>query len=281
VAAIAPDDVWAVGETYDQGPPPVYGQFMAHWNGRLWRHPAPPPVDAAQVRLFAITAVPGTKELWAVGYVQPTSSRLDTLIEHYDGGLWTVVSSPNPGSGDVLYGVSATSATDAWAVGRKLGDGFGASTTLIEHWDGTAWTTVRSPNAGAGANELSSVSAVTPTTAWAVGRFGATTLAERWNGRHWRIVPSPDPGVNDSELLSVHTVGPRNAWAVGFRRSHARERNLVEHWNGVEWSVARVPNPGAPDRLNAIGGSSAGDLWAVGTFAGPTFDETLALQGCG
>ena len=51
---------------------------------------------------------------------------------------WVHVKSPNAGSGDNdLFGVAATSAGDAWAVGQAF---TGVVTkNLIEHWNGTAW----------------------------------------------------------------------------------------------------------------------------------------------
>jgi len=63
--------------------------------------------------------------------------------------------------------VTATSASDAWAVGRN--DLTGSS--LVEHWDGTAWTVVPTP---AGSGGLDEVAAKTPGTAWAVGSGDAS-----------------------------------------------------------------------------------------------------------
>src|SRR5437764_621866 len=55
--------------------------------------------------------------------------------------VWSVVSSPNVGtSSNVLNGVAVVSANDVWAVGYYSGG------TLIEHWDGTSWSVVPSPN---------------------------------------------------------------------------------------------------------------------------------------
>jgi hypothetical protein len=51
-----------------------------------------------------------------------------------------------PGVNNVLTGVTALSATDAWAVGYYVK---GAYRTLILHWAGTAWTKVPNPNASA------------------------------------------------------------------------------------------------------------------------------------
>jgi len=45
------------------------------------------------------------------------------LILHWDGTAWTQVPSPNPARDNVLTGVAATSASNAWAVGSFTGTG--------------------------------------------------------------------------------------------------------------------------------------------------------------
>jgi hypothetical protein len=67
--------------------------------------------------------------------------------------------------------VDGTSATDAWAVGF-FDTGFELR-TMTQHWDGTSWTVVASPNASTVIDELSDVAAVSPTDVWTVGQtFG-------------------------------------------------------------------------------------------------------------
>jgi hypothetical protein len=43
------------------------------------------------------------------------------------------------------------------------------SHTLIEHWNGSAWTIVPSPNVGSGNNSLAAVAARSANDVWAVG----------------------------------------------------------------------------------------------------------------
>src|SRR5205085_2469989 len=61
---------------------------------------------------------------------------------------WRTVSSPNPGTDDSLYAVSALSSSDVWAVGNNYDGGPVLVRTLIMHWDGTQWSVVPSPNPG-------------------------------------------------------------------------------------------------------------------------------------
>jgi hypothetical protein len=72
-----------------------------------------------------------------------------TLIEHWNGDVWNIVSSPNRGLStppiDALAGVACISASECWAAGSN-DDMNGVGQTLVERWDGTSWTIVDSPN---------------------------------------------------------------------------------------------------------------------------------------
>jgi hypothetical protein len=61
-----------------------------------------------------------------------------------------------------------------------VGDYFGrrADRTLVEHWNGIAWTVQRTPNAGRSTTEnvLSGVAATSPTNVWAVGHRSKRVL---------------------------------------------------------------------------------------------------------
>ena len=77
-----------------------------------------------------------------------------------------VVPSPNRGtSNGSLYSVAAVSANDVWAVGYNA-NAVGVG-TVIEHWNGTAWSIVPGPVADY--NYLSGVAAVSANDVWAVG----------------------------------------------------------------------------------------------------------------
>jgi hypothetical protein len=80
------------------------------------------------------------------------------------------VASPTVASNDTLTGVAARSATDIWAVGFRQdhGGAIPIDRTLTEHWNGSAWSVVPSPNVGANDNLLNGVSATTGDV-WTVG----------------------------------------------------------------------------------------------------------------
>src|SRR5262249_15054130 len=130
-------------------------------------------------------------DAWAVGWWRPGTTAM-TLAERWNGRVWKKVPSPTPaGSTQAeLLGVSAVSGRNIWAVGTYF-DAAGAF-TLIEHWDGTAWSQVASPTPGGAGGEasaaLSSVAAASPKDVWAVGSYAdlldhntQKTLIEHWD----------------------------------------------------------------------------------------------------
>jgi hypothetical protein len=156
---------------------------------------------------------------------------------------------------------------------------------LIEHWDGTAWSVVPSPDLGSPGgvpfDHLSAVSATSRNDAWAFGSFGNQpgigyddrALIEHWDGSSWTVAKTFP---RSSGLQGAVALSPTDSWAVGgIGRLHS-VGPLIEHWNGQAW--ARVLGP-AGQAMNLIGvaADAAGDLWAVGS-RGYADQRTLALQ---
>ena len=179
-----------------------------------------------------------------------------------------------------LYGVSASSASAAWAVGYRCVPDCTASSevlqTLVLRWNGSVWTAVTSPNPGSTERLLSGVSTVSPSSAWAVGQYRTTsggnkTLVLNWNGSRWAQTPSPSPEVVDGSFLSgVAAVSPSDAWAVGWVYGVGGENSntLILHWNGSSWTRVASPNPVhlGFNVLSAVSARTASDAWAVGSI---------------
>jgi len=83
---------------------------------------------------------------------------------------WQIIASPN-GSRQVneLHSVSALAENDVWAVGVSYNTERTLGSTLIEHWNGSRWSVVPSPNPSSFVNKLNAVAAVSPSDVWAVG----------------------------------------------------------------------------------------------------------------
>jgi hypothetical protein len=228
VAAVSANDIWAVGRAQ-------FADFSRrglteHWNGSAWQlvsNPAPNPSILYGVAAF------GSSNVWAVG-----ASGGSTFAMRWNGSSWKTVATPNADVINSLRGVAGVAATDIWAVGssiRSTTDGVSASHTLIEHWNGTSWTIVPSPNVGAGGNALLAVAARSANEVWAVGYYDDVagsipirrTLVLKWDGTRWTRVASPNAGTGDNTLTAVVTPsGTTDVWASGG----SADGTLVEHY---------------------------------------------------
>jgi hypothetical protein len=158
-------DIWAVGRS--QRHPNVE---VLHFDGQTWSNVAAPNPFFDSV-LTGVTAL-APKNVWAVG--ETNVGPIQTLVEHWDGTSWSVVPSPNPNGGstngnNLLSGIAAVSATDIWAVGYTTDPNTGIQRTLTEHWDGTTWSVIASPNATSASNTLAGATALSSGTVVAVG----------------------------------------------------------------------------------------------------------------
>jgi hypothetical protein len=232
--------------------------------------------------LSGVSVVSST-DAWAVGYYYAGDPfPIKTLILHWDGGSWRVVASPSPGAAwNVLYGVSALSATDAWAVGyaqNKLSGG--AIRSLILHWDGASWSDVHPSLPKNTFSGLTAVHAVAADDVWAVGdtdkpgnRLAVDTLTLHWDGLVWESVPSPDSydplnGANWNFLSSVDAASSSDVWSVGNfgdpDNANGDNSTLAMHWDGSRWATVRSPNPKPIDYFRGVSVLSSTEVWAAG-----------------
>jgi hypothetical protein len=167
-----------------------------------------------------------------------------------------------------LRGVDGVRRGDVWAVGYPSTDG-----TLIEHWDGSAWTRSDNPQPDGRAGFFD-VDARTGNDAWAVGFQDPdgtglwVPYAQHWDGRRWREVPA-DPGLATAQANAVDSHDSDDAWLVGEATETAGGplRPLVEHWDGQQWNaVSGIHGSARCDiALNGVAAIAADDVWAVGT----------------
>jgi plastocyanin len=271
VAAISANDVWAVGYTSTR-------TLVEHWDGVQWSIVGSPNVGSGVNGLNAIEIV-SPNDMWAVGsYYVPASNKYQTLVEHWNGGGWSVVASPNIGTGSnfLWKGVTAVSANDVWAVGSY--GPITAEQTLAIRWNGSQWNVVPTANMPGNANRLYDVVATASNDVWAVGYYGPNpnerTLVEHWDGAQWSIVASPNPDAGRNVLIGVATLASNDVWAGGFRGTST----LTEHWDGTQWSVVSSPNRTGANYLEALAALSTYDILAVGSYNFNNNQKTLALH---
>jgi hypothetical protein len=290
VTCVSASDCWAVGSyVASSGAPRT---LIEHWDGTAWAIVPSPNASLPNNVLSGVTCV-SASDCWAVGYYVSGPSVYQTLIERWDGTSWVIVSSPNAAQINLLNGVTCRSASDCWAIGYSEIVGAGTlniDQTLIERWDGTAWTIVTSPNASAWPkNFLFGVTCVSASDCWAIGfsqsLVGTSninqTLIERWDGTAWAIVSSPNTlAALDNYLDGVTCVSASDCWAVGYygNVSMTAWQTLIEHWDGTAWAIVNSPNTSTTQRnyLYGVTCVSASECWAVGlSVNGSGFSQTL------
>lgn len=235
VVALAANNVYAVG--YQPASNGAVLTLIEHWDGHSWKVMASPNANQTGNVLAGISANSPT-DIWAVGDQIAPGQPVKTLVEHFNGVKWSVVRSADvfsTGSANqnVLTSVQAVSPSDVTAAGFVLDAGSQRELTLIEHWNGSKWSIVDSPNRDANPgslNTLHGITAVSATDMYAVGFFA------------------------DSVSLG-------------------EDQTFIVHFDGVEWSTITSPRKGAAQQLNGVftlPGSS--NVWGVGAFSGDGID---------
>jgi hypothetical protein len=277
VAAVASDDVWAVGSDFDGGD---LEALVEHWDGARWEIvPTPPLVGLSS--LFAVDAV-APDDVWAVGVRRdPIGFFVAPLAEHWNGREWSVVDVPSPDTvNNSLVAVSARTTDDVWAVGRYFS--CGAAHALVEHWDGSVWSVVSAPDPASGDASLSGVEALGADDAWAVGAAGNSPLVQHWDGTAWSSVEGPKAPGGKIELAAVSAVSAGDAWAVGTYSTPGAVANAVAHWDGFAWSLV-APLTGRSE-LRGVdvlpeGGGFAVGARDAGALAGRLSETTVDDSG--
>jgi hypothetical protein len=280
--ALSASDVWAVGDSFNTSTS-IQQTLIEQWNGTSWSIISSPDIGPSD-SLSGVAAV-SASDVWAVGSSSNSMHYPQTLIEKWNGTQWKVVPSPNvKGDQNTLSAVTVVSANDIWTVGSSFNANTKSIQTLTEHWNGTKWSIVSSPNGSNSFNSLNGVTAVSSNDVWTVGdSYNAQTqvgqtLIEHWDGTKWSVVSSPNGGTNDT-LFGVAAASANDIWAVGISSTGvALQKTLIEHWNGTQWSVVNSPSLKQHDNLlNGVAVISANDIWAVGVSStrNPSVDQTL------
>jgi hypothetical protein len=289
VAAVSPNDVWAVGGTDQSGDP--YQTLVEHWNGTSWSIVSQASFPGV---LYGVVAL-GPNNVWAVGSENYPGRG---LIEHWNGTTWTATYLRFAA---LLRGAAAVGPREIWAVGQRYGttNPFG-DTTLTMRFNGRAWSVVKSPNPLSGTdtdqNWLTAVSVVASKNVWAVGRFGNhdggpldQTLIEHWNGSRWRVVPSPNPGGSsvDNDLWGVAAIRSGDIWAVGGVGAFLDPQfsaPLALHWDGSHWAQVGVSAPSAGELFGVAAEPAGAGISATGDTVKPAqpfpYVGTLAEHLC-
>jgi hypothetical protein len=179
---------------------------------------------------------------------------------------------------DQLQGVSCVSAANCWAVGYNGTDVF-AFKTLAEHWNGSTWRIVATPDtSGQPSNVLSGISCVSASSCIAVGysispQDTTSALADLWNGVSWSESEPSVENSSGSELSSVYCWSGDDCMAVGsYRNAGGARVPLIERWRVATGEVgwfqeATTDPPGtAVSTLTSVSCFTLDFCAAVGSF---------------
>jgi hypothetical protein len=292
VAGSSPSDIWAVGDflpdTANSNQDATLS-FAEHYDGKKWSVVPTPNTGVNFNSFYGLAASQG--QAWAVGEYLNSGYQDRALLEHWDGSQWSIANNPQPGSvRDMLFGASALSPSDVWVVGDQEGRNH-TFETLAEHWDGSSWTVVPTPDPGSTGNHLYAVDAVSPDNVWAAGMqlSGDSPdqgLVEHWDGKHWSVVPLPAPASADLVMLDGITANASQVWVAGEADSpEGGGQPLVEGYQNGKWTIPTLPTvPDGANWTNLWGIQlSGGSVWAAGSYVDPTTDNnnSLVLQGTG
>ena len=130
-----------------------------------------------------------SSDAWAVGAWPARSPYLtDTLAEHWNGRKWSIAHTPRTGMPTAqLNSIAAAGSNAVWAAGYAENPSCVCGQTLVDYWNGSAWTRLRTPNPGI-ADFLAGISAVSAQEIWAVGSEWPNQgydvpLSLRWDGK--------------------------------------------------------------------------------------------------
>jgi hypothetical protein len=250
--------------------------LVESWNGSTWSVVPSPSTSSIDQQLDGVSCVSASFCV-ADGF---TSNA--TLVESWNGSKWSIVSSPNPASIQNLDGVSCASASFCVAVGFYVVPSDEAPRqTLVESWNGSAWSIVSSPDESSNSNVLSGVTCLSATSCTAVGSYYTAskvlqTLAESWNGSAWSVVSSPNQGTANNALLGVSCAATSSCAGVGYYRTGSS--TLAESWNGTAWSVVPSPSPGTHlNELPDVSCVSTVSCTAVGYLSSESTGDQYSL----
>jgi hypothetical protein len=235
VSADASNDVWAVA-----------GTTSLHFDGTNW-NVINPNTGVTGVGVDALSPT----NVWAVGQGRDSDGDSNfARIEHFDGTSWSIVPNPrvNPAepldTQSELAGIAAISANDIWAVGEALNQ------TLTEHWDGTSWSVISSPDPGK-FNVLVAATAVSDGTVAAVGY--QTDFAGHTFGIVLQNAASAPKTPTTASTATIAATLDAEALSQLFAAAIAANQRLL--FAGHNSRVHRAAASGDLDELS-------GDLWA-------------------
>jgi hypothetical protein len=213
-------------------------------------------------------------DAWVVGQLfgLPGQPPPPPVTYHWNGSTWSPVPVPALVAANALTAVSASSASDAWAVGFEV-LGRHHRQAVLEHWNGSAWSPNTSGAVAAAFNiTLTGVADLSPVNAWAVAAGSESQGLAHWDGTAWNFASFPDPNFSPSAGQAISASSASDVWVVGstFNTTTFASIPEAEHFNGTTWNTVALAQPGGSAKLAAVVTISPANAWAAGEVTSAT-----------
>jgi plastocyanin len=177
VDAVSSTEAWAVGYAWDQTSGADQPLIEHTTDGMTWQIASGATLSGSDGGVLTGITVISPSDVWSVG-LRMDGSAFQPLAEHWNGSSWAAVPVPAPAPGfAILRGVAALGSGNVWAVGTSFDQASDSYRPLLEHFDGTGWSTVSGP-LPSGDNQIIGTGTVTGSDMWAIGRNQATGQAQ-------------------------------------------------------------------------------------------------------
>lgn len=266
VVVVGRSTAWAVGS-----PDPLQKQHLSlieYWDGAGWRITHSPSLAGHLVRLQGVAAVPGTRDIWAVG----RGNGRPVAIQHAHGH-WRAYQLPMNGpsirgSSGSLWAIASGGVDATWAFGNSYGITPSRGGLLIDRWQHGRWWNAHRPP-GMQTAFIYGADASPDGDVWAVGTldYDQKFLMLHWQrDTGWRVFTFPCHGPSGwgCRASDVAAVSAKEAWAVGWDGPRA----VLYHWIDPHWIRTRPPaTPGTDPTLYSVARipGQPGQLWAIGS----------------
>ena len=124
-------------------------ELVEEWNGSTWSIvPSPDLPDTSTVATVVVAdgAFGGLTGVACSSAMNCAAVGNSARVDRWNGTTWSIAPLTAHTSQSALADVSCPTATDCFAVGSYTTASTFVSKTLIEHWDGSRWSVVASPN---------------------------------------------------------------------------------------------------------------------------------------
>jgi hypothetical protein len=204
IVEVASNDVWVVGSSRSRsGAQSMEQALIWHWDGTSWHSVAVNGEPEGSDVVFTSISAAAADDIWALGTAVSGAGLEQNFVEHWDGSRWQEQPLPMKTSAyrDItLKAIVAVAADNVWVVGAAFptnGDGLGGANSLIEHWNGKAWSIEPIANPEDRSSELVAIKAISANNIWAAGSFKNVntgldnTYMQHWDGKQWEMVIWP------------------------------------------------------------------------------------------